>query len=78
MAIKNSIEKLRDLLIGEYTLVATVQSVDTTEGTSIVKTEGGNILKVRGTSVDPEVKAFIKNGMIVSEAPNVSYYEVEV
>lgn len=78
MAIKSSIEKLRDLLIGEYTLVATVQSVDKIEGTSIVRTESGSILKVRGTSVDAGIKAFIKNGVVVSEAPNVSYYEVEV
>ena len=78
MAIKSTIQKLREVLVGEYTLVATVQSCDTVEGTSIVQTESGNSFKVRGTSVAAGKKAFIKSGVIVSEAPNVSYYETEV
>ena len=53
-------------------------SVDTTEGTSIIITESGNTIKVRGTSVQSGDKALIKNGIIVSKAPTVSYYEFEV
>jgi len=73
-----NIKQIRKLLMNEWTLVGTVTSVDTTEGTSIITTESGNTIKVRGTSVQSGDKALIVNGVIVSRVPNVSFYEFEV
>jgi hypothetical protein len=73
-----NLKQLRQLLTNEWTLVGTVDSIDTVEGTSIIKTENGNKLKVRGTSVQVGNKAIVKNGAIISAAPSVVYYEYEV
>lgn len=77
MAI-SGLDRLKKLITGDYTFVATVISIDESEGTSIVQTENGNKLKIRGTSVQAGNKAIIKNGIIVSPAPNVAFYEFEV
>ena len=76
--VESSLSTLRKILTGEYTYIAKVVSVDENEGTSIVETENGNQVKVNGTSVAAGNKALIKNGVIVSQAPNNSYYEFEV
>ena len=77
MAI-SGLDRLKKLITGDYTFIATVISVDKDEGTSVVQTSGGNNMKVRGVSVEAGNKAIIKNGIIVSPAPNVAFYEFEV
>ena len=76
--VESSLTTLKKMLTGEYTYIASVVSVDENEGTSIVETENGNQVKVNGTNVAAGNKALIKNGIIISQAPNNSYYEFEI
>jgi len=65
------------LLPGAPLTIVTVNSVNT-DGTSTVTSAGGGAMRVRGTSVAAGKKAYVKDGSIVSEAPNLQHYEIEV
>jgi len=55
-----------------------VSSVNTGAGTSIVTWPGGDVQTVRGTSVAPGTRAFVRNGVIESAAPNLTTETIEV
>lgn len=59
-------------------VVVTVISVDTVASTSMVTTAGGGVMRVRGKDVAVGKKAYVKDGAIVGEAPNLQHYEIEV
>lgn len=69
---------LREILPEPPLLVATVVSVDTDSGTSVVEFPGGNQQTVRGTGVAADLKAFVRNGLIETAAPSLDYVEIEV
>lgn len=58
-------------------LRATVESVNG-DGTSTVTLTGGGCMRVFGTSVPAGSKAYIQDGKIVEEAPNLAHYELEI
>lgn len=59
-------------------VVVTVVSVDTVTATSMVTTAGGGAMRVRGKDVEVGKKAYVKDGAIVGEAPNLQHFEIEV
>lgn len=59
-------------------IIVTVNSVNIIDGTSTVTSAGGGTMRVRGTAVAATKKAYVKAGNIVSEAPNLTHYEIEV
>jgi hypothetical protein len=76
--VESRLTTLKKILTGEYTYIASVVSVNESEGTSIVETENGNQVKVNGTNVAAGNKALVKNGVIISQAPNNSYFEFTI
>lgn len=69
--------RFRRLLPGNPLIIVTVVSVNT-DGTSTVTTASGGAMRVLGTTVAAASKAYVKDGAIVSEAPNLPHYEIEV
>lgn len=69
--------KFRRLLPGRPMIVVTVVSVNN-DGTSTVTTPGGGAMRVLGTAVAAGKKAYVKDGAIIGEAPNLQHYEIEV
>lgn len=65
------------LLPGSRMYVVTVVTVNN-DGTSTVTTSSGGAMRVIGTTVAATKKAYVKDGAIVSEAPNLQHYEIEV
>ena len=65
------------LLPGEPITIVSVVTINS-DGTSTVTTPGGGALRVIGTSVAEGLKARIKGGAIIGEAPNLTHYEIEV
>lgn len=55
--------------------VVTVLSVGT-DGTSLVTTSSGGVMRVFGTDVAQGDKAYIRAGAIVGPAPNLPHYEL--
>ncbi len=69
--------RFRRLLPGSRMIIVTVASVNN-DGTSTVTTSGGGAMRALGTSVAATKKAYVKDGAIISEAPNLQHYEIEV
>lgn len=69
--------KFRRLLPGNPMIIVTVVSVNT-DGTSTVTTAGGGSMRVLGQGVVAGKKAYVKDGRIIEEAPNLQHYEIEV
>jgi len=69
--------KFQALLPTSTELVGTVTAIHT-NGTCSVELPGGGGLRVDGTGVAEGKKAFIKDGIIQREAPNLPYYDLEV
>ena len=57
-------------------VIVTVASVGT-DGTSTVTTAGGGTLRVFGDAVAVGDKAYVRDGVIIGEAPNMNHYELE-
>lgn len=74
----NLYRALREILPEAPLLVATVVSVDTDAGTSLVEFPGGNQQILRGTAVAQDNKAFVRNGVIEGAAPTLAYVVIEV
>jgi len=68
--------KFKKLIDGPAMEVVTVQSVS--GGTSKCITYTGGVVIVSGDSVAAGDKAFIQDGRIIGEAPDLTYYEIEV
>ena len=69
--------KFKTLLAESTIEVVTVQSINAA-GTSKCTTYQGGVVIVNGDSVTVGNKAFIKGGQIIGEAPDLTYYEIEV
>ncbi|KJR97277.1 MAG: hypothetical protein VR65_25440 [Desulfobulbaceae bacterium BRH_c16a] len=69
--------RFRKLLPGSPLIVVTVVTVNT-DGTSTVTTSSGGAMRVLGTSVEATKKAYVKDGAIIGEAPNLQHFEIEV
>lgn len=57
-------------------LIVTVESVGA-DGTSLVTTASGGTFRVFGDTVAAGSKAYVRDGVIVGEAPNMTHYELE-
>ena len=73
----NLFVKFKSLLPKSPLEVVTVATVNT-NGTSTVETANGGTATVKGDSVTVGRKAFIKDSQIQGEAPDLTYYEIEV
>ncbi|KJS00899.1 MAG: hypothetical protein VR65_10870 [Desulfobulbaceae bacterium BRH_c16a] len=69
--------RFKRLLPGSPMIVVTVISVNS-DGTSTVTTSGGGAMRVLGTTVAAPKKAYVKDGAIIGEAPNLQHFEIEV
>lgn len=69
--------RFKRLLPDSPLVVVTVNSVNS-DGTSTVTTAGGGALRVLGKGVAAGKKAYVRDGMIIEEAPDLQHYEIEV
>lgn len=76
--MSNAFRLLLELLPEAPLLVATVVSVQTSEGTSTVQYPGGNEQRVRGTSAAASTQVFVRNGIIEGAAPALAALTIEV
>ncbi|MGY8903704.1 MAG: hypothetical protein ACKVIH_04055 [Burkholderiales bacterium] len=74
----NLFRALRELLPQSPLLVATVISVQPTEGTSIVEYPGSSQQTVRGTEVAAGSQVFVRSGVIEGQAPALTAITIEV
>lgn len=77
MATVNPWRRFQALANYQSRVVAEVVDVGST-GTSIVQLRDGSRLRVRGSGVAVGNKAYIVNGQIQGEAPNLPAYTVQV
>jgi len=71
-------ERFRSLLPKTPLKVGTILSIDQIKHSSRVELNGGSIIIVSGTSVAIGQKAFIRNGSIQSQAPDLPTFNTEV
>ena len=78
MATVNPWRRFIGLLPGGHKTVAEVLYVDTIAGTSRVQLRTGAELVVAGTSVSAGNNAFLADGQVIGQAPNLPQYDIEV
>ncbi len=78
MGVNSVLQEFKRILLEEYSFVGTIQQINEQEGTSIVSTPAGGTMKVKGNNYQSGDKVLVKNGVIISKAPSVSYYEFEI
>ena len=66
----------RRLLPETPEVIVTVQTIHS-DGTSTVTTISGGSMRIVGTSVAEGSKAYVQNGRIQDQAPDLPYYELE-
>lgn len=76
--MSNLYRALLELLPESPLLVATVVSVQYSEGVSTVEYPGGNQQRVRGTSAAVASQVFVRDGVIEGAAPALSSMTIEV
>lgn len=69
--------KFKRMLPDNPLIIVTVATVNA-DGTSTVVTAGDGVMRVLGTSVVAGKKAYVREGIVVSEAPDLQYFEIEV
>lgn len=69
---------LFDSLLPKTSLIVAQVVLINGDGSSTVTDAAGNTFRVIGDTVAVGTKAFIQDGMIVGDAPNLSSYTVEV
>jgi len=74
--VANLWRKFKTLIDGPPLEVVTVLSIS--GGTSKCATYSNGVVIVSGSNVPVGNKAFIQDGRIVGEAPDLTYYEIEV
>ncbi|MDX1536406.1 hypothetical protein [Arsukibacterium sp.] len=75
--MSNSYRRLRSLTQNQPRTVATVTSHNP-DGTSTVQLMGGAFITVLGQDVEVASKAYIEGGLIVGQAADLPYSEIEV
>lgn len=78
MATVNPWKRFIGLLPSSAKTVGEVLSVDTISGTSRVRLRTGADLVVAGTSVAAGNNAFLADGQVVGQAPDLPQYDIEV
>lgn len=68
--------RFRRLIADSPTVIVTVTTVNA-DGTSLVTTAGGGTMRVLGTDIAAGEKAYVRDGAIIGEAPDLPYYELE-
>lgn len=69
--------RFRRLLPDNPLIIVTV-TAHNVDGTSTVTTVAGGGMRVRGTDVAVGNKAYVQDGRILGEAPDLPHYEVSV
>lgn len=72
----NLFARFRRLIADSPTIIVTV-AAEGADGISTVTTAGGGTMRVIGGTVAVGNKAFVRDGAIIGEAPNLPYYELE-
>jgi hypothetical protein len=75
--MSNSYRRLRSLTQNQPRTVVTVTSHNP-DGTSTVQLMGGAFITVLGQDVEVASKAYIEGGLIVGQAAELPYSEIEV
>lgn len=70
--------RFRALLPGTQELVGEVTALNSTAGTSTVTLPGGGVIIARGTSVAVGGNAYVKDGVIISAAPDLALEDIEI
>ncbi len=70
-------ERFKRLLPDSSLSIVTV-SAHNTDGTSTVSTYAGGSMRVLGTGVSVGQKAYVRDGAIIEEAPDLTHYEIQV
>ncbi|WP_301154512.1 hypothetical protein [Metapseudomonas otitidis] len=78
MATINPWKRFIGLLPGGSRVVARIVSIDPANGSSIVELRNGAHMLATGTAVEVGRNAFIRDGVITAEAPDLPQYDVEV
>lgn len=78
MASVNPWKRFIGLLPGGSRLVARVIRVSQATGSSIVELRTGAQMLAQGVAVEAGKNAFIVDGVIIAEAPDLPQYDVEV
>lgn len=74
----NAFRALRELLPDAPLQVVTVVSVNSGRGYSVVQWPGGGLSNVRGTGVAVDARAFVRDGVIEGQAPDLPLEIIEV
>jgi len=74
----NNYEQFIKLFKTDKETVVDIVSTDTNSNTSNATTLSGQSVIVKGTSVSSGNKAFVRNGEIVRQAPNLSKIQIDV
>lgn len=78
MSTTNLYRALRELMPDAPLQVATVASVNTAVGTSVIVWPGGQQQTARGSSVAAGSLAFVRDGLIEGAAPALEFLMIEV
>lgn len=73
----NLFSRFRELLPQTPLLVGQVISHNE-DGTSSVRLPGTQVIRVRGQTVAVELFAFVRNGVIEGEAPDLPTYDIAI
>lgn len=68
--------RFRRLVAESPITIVTVNTVNA-DGTSLVATAGGGVMRVIGVDVQTGHKAFVRGDAIIGEAPDLPFYELE-
>lgn len=74
----NPFKRLRGLLVDNAQQIGTIQSANTSKGTSIVVLVGGGEIEASGTGFAVGSRVFIQGARIVSAAPSLPAVEIQV
>lgn len=73
----NAYRGFRELLPESPLIIGTV-AAHNPDGTSDVTTLAGGTIRVRGQTVAPGLKAFVRNGLIEGQAPDLPSFNLTV
>lgn len=71
-------KQLNGLLPSQTTIIATVLAVNVPAGTSTLQTPEGGTLVAQGASVGVNSKAYVQNGRVVGQAPDLQTFDLTV